>query len=43
MKENLVLMADEVYQTNIYGDRPFVSFRKVGYCVNKLRKVYIGM
>ncbi len=29
-KENLVLMADEVYQTNIYtDDRPFVSFKKL--------------
>lgn len=29
-EENLVLMADEVYQTNVYiDDRPFLSFRKV--------------
>lgn len=26
---NLVLMADEVYQTNIYSDKPFHSFKKV--------------
>ncbi len=25
----LILMADEVYQTNIYGERPFISFNKV--------------
>jgi alanine transaminase len=25
----LVLMADEVYQENIYGDKPFISFRQV--------------
>ncbi|TFJ81863.1 hypothetical protein NSK_007110 [Nannochloropsis salina CCMP1776] len=30
VRENLVLMADEVYQTNIYvDDRGFLSFRKV--------------
>jgi len=28
-KHNMVLMADEVYQTNIYGEVPFTSFRKV--------------
>ena len=28
-KERLVLLADEVYQENIYGDRPFVSVKKV--------------
>ena len=28
-EEGLVLMADEVYQENVYGDRPFISFRKV--------------
>ena len=27
-KHNLVLLADEVYQENIYGDVPFTSFRK---------------
>ena len=27
-KRNLVLLADEVYQENIYGDVPFTSFRK---------------
>jgi len=26
---NLVILADEVYQENIYGDKPFVSFRSV--------------
>ena len=31
VEENLVLMADEVYQSNVYiEDREFVSFRKVG-------------
>ncbi|EDQ90285.1 uncharacterized protein MONBRDRAFT_16434 [Monosiga brevicollis MX1] len=29
IKQRVVLFADEVYQTNIYGDRPFISFRKV--------------
>ena len=30
IQENLVLMADEVYQQNIYQDeRPFISARKV--------------
>ncbi|KAJ2383898.1 alanine transaminase [Coemansia sp. RSA 2611] len=34
-RENLVLLADEVYQTNIYtGTNPFVSFKKV---VSKLQ------
>lgn len=28
-KHNMILMADEVYQTNIYSDVPFTSFRKV--------------
>eukprot|EP00823_Brevimastigomonas_motovehiculus_P003226 TRINITY_DN194_c1_g1_i1.p1 TRINITY_DN194_c1_g1~~TRINITY_DN194_c1_g1_i1.p1 ORF type:complete len:494 (-),score=140.12 TRINITY_DN194_c1_g1_i1:1424-2905(-) len=28
-KERIVLMADEVYQTNIYGSIPFTSFKKV--------------
>ena len=28
-EEKVVLMADEVYQENIYGDRPFVSCKKV--------------
>jgi alanine transaminase len=28
-KEEILLMADEVYQTNIYLQKPFVSFRKV--------------
>eukprot|EP00286_Rhodomonas_abbreviata_P002652 CAMPEP_0181346598 /NCGR_PEP_ID=MMETSP1101-20121128/33413_1 /TAXON_ID=46948 /ORGANISM="Rhodomonas abbreviata, Strain Caron Lab Isolate" /LENGTH=509 /DNA_ID=CAMNT_0023458721 /DNA_START=105 /DNA_END=1634 /DNA_ORIENTATION=+ len=28
-EENLVILADEVYQTNVYGDVPFTSFRKV--------------
>lgn len=27
--EKVVLMADEVYQENVYGDRPFVSCKKV--------------
>eukprot|EP00823_Brevimastigomonas_motovehiculus_P004775 TRINITY_DN326_c2_g2_i2.p1 TRINITY_DN326_c2_g2~~TRINITY_DN326_c2_g2_i2.p1 ORF type:complete len:498 (-),score=144.47 TRINITY_DN326_c2_g2_i2:547-2040(-) len=27
-KEHLVLLADEVYQTNIYGSTPFTSFKK---------------
>lgn len=25
----MLLLADEVYQTNIYGEKPFHSFRKV--------------
>jgi len=29
IRENLVLLADEVYQTNIYSEIPFTSFRKV--------------
>lgn len=28
-ENRVVLMADEVYQTNVYGKRPFVSFKKV--------------
>ena len=28
-QENLILLADEVYQTNIYEDIPFNSFKKV--------------
>eukprot|EP00164_Ancoracysta_twista_P003504 GFYU01004677.1.p1 GENE.GFYU01004677.1~~GFYU01004677.1.p1 ORF type:complete len:507 (+),score=147.76 GFYU01004677.1:70-1590(+) len=28
-RERIVLMADEVYQENIYSDRPFHSFKKV--------------
>lgn len=24
-----MILADEVYQNNIYGERPFISFRKV--------------
>jgi alanine transaminase len=28
-KNHLILLSDEVYQTNIYGDRPFISARKV--------------
>lgn len=28
-RERLVLLADEVYQNNVYGKKPFVSFRKV--------------
>lgn len=32
-QENLVLLADEVYQQNIYQDeRPFISARKVNNC-----------
>ncbi|KAG0479362.1 hypothetical protein HPP92_010220 [Vanilla planifolia] len=34
-QENLVLLADEVYQQNIYQDeRPFISARKLGLMVN---------
>lgn len=29
MDKNLVLLADEVYQSNIYKDNPFISFKKV--------------
>jgi len=28
-EENLVILADEVYQANVYGEIPFTSFRKV--------------
>ena len=28
-RERLVILADEVYQSNVYGDKPFVSFKKV--------------
>jgi len=28
-RENLVLCADEVYQENVYADKPFISFKKV--------------
>ena len=28
-QEGLMLMADEVYQENIYCDKPFVSLKKV--------------
>jgi len=28
LEENLVLFADEVYQANVYGDKPFRSFKK---------------
>jgi aspartate/methionine/tyrosine aminotransferase len=28
-RERLVILADEVYQTNIYTDVPFTSFKKV--------------
>jgi aspartate/methionine/tyrosine aminotransferase len=30
-KNGLLLMADEVYQTNIYGDKPFYSFKQVAH------------
>ena len=36
-REGLVLMADEVYQTNIWQDaRPFVSFKKVACDIGAL-------
>lgn len=28
-KKKIVLLADEVYQMNVYGNRPFISARKV--------------
>lgn len=28
-KQRLVLLADEVYQTNVYGEKPFIAARKV--------------
>jgi alanine transaminase len=28
-KKNIVLLADEVYQQNVYGDRPFISFQQI--------------
>lgn len=30
-KEGIVLMADEVYQENVYGTRPWASFKKVAH------------
>jgi len=33
--ENLVLMADEVYQENVYGATPFTSFKKVARSLGK--------
>eukprot|EP01130_Rhizamoeba_saxonica_P003350 TRINITY_DN1418_c0_g1_i1.p1 TRINITY_DN1418_c0_g1~~TRINITY_DN1418_c0_g1_i1.p1 ORF type:complete len:498 (+),score=99.97 TRINITY_DN1418_c0_g1_i1:3-1496(+) len=30
-ENNMVILADEVYQENIYGDVPFLSFKKVLY------------
>jgi alanine transaminase len=32
-RHKLVLLADEVYQQNVYGDRPFISFQQI---VNEL-------
>jgi aspartate/methionine/tyrosine aminotransferase len=29
VKEHVVLLADEVYQYNVYGSKPFISFKKV--------------
>jgi aspartate/methionine/tyrosine aminotransferase len=28
-REGLLVLADEVYQENIYSEKPFVSFKKV--------------
>lgn len=28
-RERLVILADEVYQKNVYGEKPFISFKKV--------------
>jgi alanine transaminase len=28
-RKKLVLLADEVYQQNVYGDRPFISFQQI--------------
>lgn len=28
-EEGILIIADEVYQTNIYSDRPFISMKKV--------------
>ncbi|KAL8275120.1 hypothetical protein Esti_000999 [Eimeria stiedai] len=33
-REGLVLLADEVYQENVYGDTPFVSLRKLVLSLN---------
>ncbi|OEH78337.1 alanine aminotransferase 2 [Cyclospora cayetanensis] len=33
-REGLVLLADEVYQENVYGNTPFVSLRKVALRLN---------
>lgn len=39
-EEQLLIIADEVYQTNIYGNRPFYSFKKV---INELGEPYNKM
>jgi alanine transaminase len=37
VRRKLVLLADEVYQQNVYGDRPFISFQRV---VNELGLIH---
>jgi aspartate/methionine/tyrosine aminotransferase len=44
--ENLVLLADEVYQQNIYqDDRPFISTRKVffPFLTNDTFSIFLGI
>ena len=36
-EHKMVILADEVYQVNIYGDKPFISFKKV---INDMGKPY---
>lgn len=35
-RNHVLLMADEVYQRNVYGDKPFHSFMKVVHEMGKL-------
>jgi len=39
-KHKIIILADEVYQKNIYKDKPFVSFKKV---INDMGKPYSEM
>jgi aspartate/methionine/tyrosine aminotransferase len=44
IRERLVLMADEVYQQNVYQDvRPFMSARKVACCTLNLLLFLLGI
>lgn len=42
-RESLVLLADEVYQENVYGDSPFVSLRKVQHSQRLLFRLLFGL